>query len=66
MPPHSVSTACSPPSSTGYFDNYQVRNGLRIPVDAEVEWNLPNRDVAYWRASIEEIDYKLTSKSSNR
>ncbi|WP_435157345.1 DUF6920 family protein [Haladaptatus sp. DFWS20] len=51
---------------TGYFDNYQVKNGLRIPVDVKVEWNLPNRNAAYWRASIEEIDHKLVSESSNR
>ncbi|WP_435157447.1 DUF6920 family protein [Haladaptatus sp. DFWS20] len=50
---------------TGYFDNYQVRNGLRIPLDAEVEWNLPNKDVTYWRASIEEIDHKRANERTN-
>ena len=53
---------CSYRPWTGYFGNYQVKNGLRIPVDAKVEWNLPNRDVAYWRASIEEIDHKLSQR----
>ncbi|WP_458188131.1 DUF6920 family protein [Haladaptatus sp. NG-WS-4] len=43
---------------TGYFRNYQVRNGMRIPIDAEVAWNLPDGDVSYWRASIEEIEHE--------
>lgn len=40
---------------TGYFHNYQDMNGMRIPVDAEVEWNLTSGDSPYWRAHIENI-----------
>lgn len=44
---------------TGYFREYEERQGMQIPTDAEVEWNLPDDDLSYWRASIEKIDYHL-------
>lgn len=44
-------------SWTGHFSNYQVRDGMRIPIDGEVAWNLPEGDLPYWRASIVEIAY---------
>lgn len=42
---------------TGRFSDYEVRNGLRIPTDATVEWNLSEEDLRYWRASIERIEH---------
>ncbi len=42
---------------TGYWRNYQVRDGVRIPIDGEVEWHLPEGDLPYWRATVEEIEY---------
>lgn len=51
---------------TGYFRDYEVRNGLRIPTAAEVEWNLPDGDLRYWRARIEAIDYRTAGSRSAR
>jgi hypothetical protein len=44
---------------TGHFRNYQVRNGMLIPIDGEVAWNLPGGDLIYWRGHLEEIEYQL-------
>ena len=44
---------------TGYFDDYRERNGMWVPIEAEVEWNLPGGDLAYWRARIESIEHEL-------
>jgi hypothetical protein len=43
---------------TGHFHNYQVRNGLLIPIDAEVEWNLPVGNLSYWRGHLDEIEHE--------
>ncbi|NHN61092.1 MULTISPECIES: DUF6544 family protein [Halorussus] len=43
---------------TGYFRDYRERNGMEIPTAAEVEWNLPEGDSSYWRASVTEIDHR--------
>lgn len=43
---------------TGYFEDYAVRNGLRVPTAARVEWNLPEGDLPYWRASVVDIDHQ--------
>ncbi len=43
---------------TGYFGDYRVRNGVLVPTEAEVEWNLPDGDLPYWRARIVEIDHR--------
>jgi hypothetical protein len=45
---------------TGYWRNYQTRNGLLIPIEGEVEWNLPQGDLTYWRAHLEEIDHEIS------
>ena len=42
---------------TGRFMNYGERNGMLIPLDGEVAWNLPNGELAYWRGHIERIEY---------
>lgn len=44
---------------TGYFREYEDRHGIQIPTAAEVEWNLPEGDLPYWRATIEEITYRI-------
>ena len=44
---------------TGHFDDYRERNGLLVPVEARVEWNLPDGDLAYWRARIESIEHEF-------
>lgn len=42
---------------TGYFREYERRNGRLVPTDAEVEWTLPDGDLPYWRATIDRIDH---------
>jgi len=43
---------------TGAFRGYEERNGMLIPTDAEVAWDLPAGEVPYWRARIEAIDHR--------
>ncbi len=43
---------------TGRFSNYEERNGMLIPLDGEVSWNLPDGDLSYWRGRIETIEYR--------
>lgn len=42
----------------GTFRAYEERNGMLIPVDAEVAWDLPAGEVPYWRGRIERIDHR--------
>jgi hypothetical protein len=42
---------------TGYFTDYEIHDGLRIPTEATVEWNLPEGELPYWRARLTEIEY---------
>ena len=46
---------------TGCFRDYREKNGMAIPTAAEVEWNLPDGDSSYWRASLTEIDHRTGS-----
>jgi hypothetical protein len=34
---------------SGHFWNYQERNGMRIPIEGEVEWHMPEGNAPYWR-----------------
>ncbi|MDY6764586.1 MAG: DUF6544 family protein [Halobacteria archaeon] len=43
---------------TGYFRDYEERNGMLVPLDAEAEWNMPDGDLPYWRGSVEEIEHR--------
>lgn len=43
---------------TGYFRDYRRRNGMLVPLDAEVEWNLPEGDLRYWRGTLERVDHR--------
>lgn len=43
----------------GRFWNYAERDGLRIPLDGEVAWLLPEGAEPYWRGHTEEIGYEL-------
>ena len=46
----------------GYYRNYQEINGMKIPIEAEVEWNLSDRDLQYAKLKITDIQYSITSK----
>ena len=43
----------------GRFWNYEERGGMRVPLDGEVAWLLPEGPKPYWRGRIAEIDYEF-------
>ena len=53
-----IDGAFEPTPWTGCFTNYEERNGMLIPLDGEVAWNLPDGDLSYWRGRIETIEYR--------
>lgn len=42
---------------TGYFENYEIINGMKIPRDGRVEWDLPEGDFEYWQGHIVDVEY---------
>lgn len=40
----------------GYWRHYDVRNGMRVPLDGEVAWMHPEGEVSYWRGHLEAYD----------
>ncbi len=42
----------------GRFWNYEERGGMRVPLDGEVAWLLPEGEKPYWRGHISEIRYQ--------
>lgn len=47
-----------PTSWQGRFWNYEIRDGMRVPLDGEVAWLLPDGAKPYWRGRITEISYE--------
>jgi len=47
---------------SGYYRNYQQFEGIKIPTQGEVEWNLSDRDLPYARLKITEIQYNIMEK----
>lgn len=43
----------------GRFTRYETRNGLLIPIDAEVAWLLPEGRQPYWRGRLTKIEYRF-------
>jgi len=41
----------------GRFSNYEERDGLRIPTDAEVAWYLDGARTPYWRGRVEDAAF---------
>jgi hypothetical protein len=37
--------------------NYQDKNGMRIPIEGEVMWQLPGKSLPYWKGRIVEAEY---------
>jgi len=56
--PRAVDDGFEPTRWTGRFREYRERDGMLVPTDAEVEWNLPDGELPYWRAEITEIEYR--------
>lgn len=42
----------------GRFSRYIQVQGVRVPTEAEVEWQLPDRVFAYWKATVSDIRYR--------
>lgn len=45
----------------GRFWGYETRSGMRIPIQGEAAWILPNNRLPYWRAHVTEALYKFAS-----
>lgn len=45
----------------GKFWNYAFRHGIRIPLDGEVAWLLPEGEMPYWRGHISALRYEFAS-----
>jgi hypothetical protein len=43
----------------GHYWNYVLRDGMRVPLDAEVAWGLPGGVKPYWRGHITRITYEF-------
>jgi len=42
----------------GRFWSYEVRNGMRVPMEGEVSWLLPEGAKPYWRGRITRLSYE--------
>lgn len=43
----------------GRFWNYATRNGMRVPLEGEVAWILPEGEKPYWRGRITKLSYEF-------
>jgi hypothetical protein len=43
----------------GYFWSYEERNGMMVPMEGKVEWQLPEGVYPYWTARIAEVEYEM-------
>jgi hypothetical protein len=41
----------------GHFRHYEERGGMRIPVEGEVQWQLPTGAFPYWRGRLVTVEY---------
>jgi hypothetical protein len=41
----------------GHFRHYEERGGMRIPIEGEVEWQLPSGNFSYWKGRIVEVEF---------
>jgi len=46
----------------GRFWNYVLHNGVRIPLDGEVEWILPGGPLPYWRGHLRDVTYEYATR----
>ncbi|MGQ9603295.1 MAG: DUF6920 family protein [bacterium] len=42
----------------GRFWNYDIKDGMLIPLEGEVAWLIEGKRLPYWRGRIEEIEYR--------
>jgi hypothetical protein len=55
-----VGAAAVPTPWQGRFWNYAIRDGMRVPLEGEVAWMLPEGARAYWRGQITTVTYKFS------
>lgn len=46
----------------GRFWNYQEQNGMMIPMEGRVEWQMPEGNAPYWKGKIVEAQYDFERK----
>jgi hypothetical protein len=46
----------------GRFWNYATRDGMRIPLEGEVAWLMPNGPKPYWRGTIRSVAYEFAAR----
>jgi uncharacterized protein DUF6920 len=54
-----VSGTVVPTPWHGRFWNYAIREGMRVPLDSEVAWLLPEGAKPYWRGRITKLSYEF-------
>ena len=54
-----VGGAVVPTPWHGRFWNYAIREGMRVPLDGEVAWLLPEGAKPYWRGRITKLSYEF-------
>lgn len=52
-----VDDAFEPTPWSGYWYDYETRDGMRIPMKGEVVWHLPDGDLNAWRGRVTGIEY---------
>lgn len=53
-----VAGAVIPTPWEGRWSNYELRDGMRIPIEGEVAWMLPEGPKPYWRGRIANVVYE--------
>jgi len=43
----------------GRWSDYEVRDGMLVPLGGEVAWILPGGSKPYWRGKITHVEYEL-------
>jgi len=57
-----VAGAVIPTPWEGRWSNYELRDGVLIPLEGEVAWILPEGPKPYWRGRIQRIQYELSNR----
>jgi len=55
-----VAGAVIPTPWEGRWSNYELRDGMLIPLEGEVAWILPEGPKPYWRGRITRLNYEFT------
>jgi hypothetical protein len=55
----SIAGAVIPTPWEGRWSSYELRDGMRIPIEGEVAWMLPEGPKPYWRGRITRLSYEF-------